>query len=186
MLTSVPLLLRIFVHFAPVRRELVALVHYKGSSIYRVYDGDTFGYISGGDIINLGNNSEGESIYGYNFSNENSTKKRDKPGVLSMINGKSGQGNGSHFFICTKDSPGIGNDHPVFGQVVNGMNVLNAIGTTATSASDYIPTKPVIIADCGQIINGKAYGLNMTPEVFFNIAIGGRHAIRSHHHQTFL
>ncbi|XP_074358682.1 peptidyl-prolyl cis-trans isomerase-like [Apium graveolens] len=74
------------------------------------------------------------------------------------------------FIITTKDSPALNEYYFVFGQVVRGMDVLNAISTITTLS--YVPTKPVIVADCGQIIDGKAYGLNMTPEVFLDIAIG--------------
>ncbi|KAL8157512.1 hypothetical protein AgCh_002283 [Apium graveolens] len=116
--------------------------------------------------------SKGESIYGDNFDVEKSVRKHDKPGTLTMNTGRKGAENGSHFIISTKDSPFLKENLPnVFGQVVSGLDVLNAITTTPTASSK--PIKPVIIADCGQLINGKAYGQNMTPEVFFDIAIGG-------------
>ncbi|KAL8157508.1 uncharacterized protein LOC141674195 [Apium graveolens] len=147
-------------------------LHYKGSSFYHVNPSDSIAYVLGGDIINKSDYSKGESIYGDNFDIEKSVKRPDKPGTLTMNTGRTGAGNGSHFIISTKDSPFLKQYYPnIFGQVVSGLDVLNAITTTPTNSN--VPTKLVIIADCGQLINGTAYGQNMTPEVFFDIAIGG-------------
>ncbi|XP_074337041.1 peptidyl-prolyl cis-trans isomerase 2-like [Apium graveolens] len=127
----------------------------------------------GGDIINKGDFRAGESIYGDNFDIEKSVRKHDKTGTMTMYTGASRQANTSHYMITTQDSPDLKQYYPnVFGQVVSGLDVLNAISTTPSPS--WRPTKPVIVADCGQIIDGKAYyGQNMTPEVFFDIEIGG-------------
>ncbi|KAL8157513.1 uncharacterized protein LOC141674211 [Apium graveolens] len=134
-------------------------LHYKGSSIYLAES--RMGYVLGGNI----NNEEGESIYGDNFDVEKSVRRHGKPGTMTMNTGITRPGNGSHFLISTKDST-FQNLPNVFGQVVSGLDVLNAITTSTTPTNPYLPIKPVIIADCGQLINE-------TPEVFFDIEIGG-------------
>ncbi|KAL8157514.1 hypothetical protein AgCh_002285 [Apium graveolens] len=127
------------------------------------------GYVTGGDFINKGDFRAGESIYGDNFDIEKSVRKHDKTGTMTMYTGASRQANTSHYMITTQDSPDLKQYYPnVFGQVVSGLDVLNAISTSCQW-----PTKPVIVADCRQIIDGKAYEQNMTLEVFFDIEIGG-------------
>lgn len=142
-------------------------LHYKGSNIHFV----SSDYIIGGDVTK-GDNYGGESIYGANFENEISVEKPRNTGSLMMNSGRKGEGNASEFIIKTKDVPSSLPRYYVFGQVVIGRNVLDAIANTTTKSSSRVPTKPVIISDCGQIINGKVVG--QSTEVFFDIAIGGK------------
>lgn len=140
-------------------------LHYKGSKIYIV---DNRGYIAGGALISQ-ITGEGESIYGADFKNENTVKKHDKPGTLSMFT--VGGNNASTFFISTADCPYLESQgFSVFGQVVKGMNVVYAIKNCTTTRE---PTKLVIIADCGQINNTEASEKKSEAEFFLDIAIGG-------------
>jgi cyclophilin family peptidyl-prolyl cis-trans isomerase len=78
--------------------------------------------VQGGDPTGRGSGGPG-----YKFGDEfDKTLKHDKPGVLSMANAGPGT-NGSQFFLTHVATPWLDGKHTVFGQIVEGLDVLMSI-----------------------------------------------------------
>ena len=119
-------------------------LHYKGSSFHRVI---TEFMAQGGDFT-AGNGTGGESIYGMKFPDENFTVKHTGRGDLSMANAGPNT-NGSQFFMTFIQTTWLDGKHTVFGKVVDGFPVLDALEAVGSSSG---ATKvPCVIADCGQL-----------------------------------
>lgn len=144
-------------------------LHYKGTIIDRVFP--HYGCIGGGMIAKAKYQGE-ESIYGGKVKGEFSGKKNDRPGMLSL--NPADNGNASTFFYITTKASYVLESNYVIGHVVNGLDVVKAIESIIPDANSK-PTKPVIIADCGQIINELIFpqNINTDTEVYFDIEIGG-------------
>jgi peptidylprolyl isomerase len=103
--------------------------------------------IQGGDFT-AGDGTGGESIYGTKFQDENFSRKHTKPGLLSMANSGPNT-NGSQFFITTVPCPWLDGKHVVFGEVVEGYEVVTALEKCGSDKGT--TSKPCKIADCGQL-----------------------------------
>ncbi|XP_057971654.1 peptidyl-prolyl cis-trans isomerase-like [Malania oleifera] len=117
-------------------------LHFKGSTFHRVIPDSM---CQGGDFTN---STGSELIYGQKFADENFIKKHTGPGVLSMANAGPNT-NSSQFFICTVKMSWLNGKHVVFGQVMEGLDVVKAIEKVGSSSRR--TSKPMKVADCSQL-----------------------------------
>lgn len=93
----------------------------------KFFDGTTFHRVLEGFMAQGGDpTGTGSGGPGYEFENEDSDLKFDKPGVLAMANAGRDT-NGSQFFITFVATPQLDGGYTIFGQVTDGMDVVNAI-----------------------------------------------------------
>jgi cyclophilin family peptidyl-prolyl cis-trans isomerase len=109
------------------------------------YNNLTFHRVIPGFVIQGGcPNGDGTGDPGYTIVDEiDSSLTHNEVGMLSMANEGPNTG-GSQFFITLKPQPYLNGKHTVFGKVIDGLDVVEAIGNVPTGAMGK-PLNPVII-----------------------------------------
>jgi peptidyl-prolyl cis-trans isomerase A (cyclophilin A) len=111
--------------------------YFDGTIFHRVIDGFM---IQGGDPLGQGTGGPG-----FTFADEFSPKLRhDRAGLLSMAN-RGPNTNGGQFFITLAATPWLDGKHSIFGEIVDGMDVVKRIGSTPTSKPGDRPVKPITV-----------------------------------------
>jgi peptidylprolyl isomerase len=108
-------------------KKLVEKGFYDGTIFHRVIDGFM---LQGGDPTGTGRGGPG-----YSIKDEFTKHNKNDRGTISMANAGPNTG-GSQFFINLVDNNYLDKAHPVFGKVVEGMDVVDKIGKVKTSAQD--------------------------------------------------
>jgi peptidylprolyl isomerase len=107
--------------------KLVKQGFYDGVIFHRVISGFM---LQGGDPTGTGMGGPG-----YNIMDEFTDHNRNDRGTISMANAGPNTG-GSQFFINLVNNSPLNSKHPVFGKVIEGMDVVDKIGKTRTDSND--------------------------------------------------
>lgn len=117
---------------------------FKGSGFHRIINNFM---AQGGDFTNH-NGTGGKSIYGTKFEDENFKLLHTEPYLLSMANAGKNT-NGSQFFITFVNCDWLDGKHVVFGKVVDGEGVVDALHKQGSGQGQ--PKSKCTITDCGEI-----------------------------------
>ena len=113
--------------------KLVKEGFYDGLTFHRIISGFM---IQGGCPNGNGTGGPGHTIKGEFSMNGVKNDLKHTPGVLSMARSMAPDSAGSQFFIMHKTSPHLDGQYATFGQVIEGMDVVNKLAEVATDYSD--------------------------------------------------
>jgi len=117
---------------------------YKGSNVHRIVPDFV---LQMGDVTN-GDGTGGRSVFGERFNDEEFILSHRAPGWVAMAN-HGPDTNNSQFYIMLTKARWLDGKHVVFGKVIQGFNVIEALGEVPSSSKTAVPDKKVTIIDCG-------------------------------------
>ncbi|WP_182897845.1 peptidylprolyl isomerase [Microbispora sp. H10830] len=146
-----PKTVRNFVELAEGTREWTHPETGEKQTNAKLYDGTIFHRVINGFMIQGGDPlGQGVGGPGYSFDDEIHPENQfNRPYLLAMANAgkRFGKGtNGSQFFITMSPQPHLNQGHTIFGEVIEGTEVVDAIGKTATGRNDR-PVNDVVLEE---------------------------------------
>lgn len=133
--------------------SLVNKGFYNGLCFHRVIEGFM---IQGGDPKGNGTGGPGYSIRGEFAKNGFKNNLKHKRGVISMARSMMPNSAGSQFFIMHADAPHLDGQYAAFGQVIDGMDVIDKIASVNVDYNDK-PLRDQIIESVTVDTNGEEY-----------------------------
>ena len=149
---AAPMTVMNIVSIARGYKKAGGILHYKNTIVHRVVPDFV---VQMGDITNE-NGAGGKSIYGERFDDEEFTLSHRAPGWVSMANHGENTNN-SQFFILLTKARWLDGKHVVFGKVVSGFDVVEAIGEVPVNPENSVPHHKILIKDCGVNILSSRY-----------------------------
>ena len=128
-------------------RNFISLINkgfYNGVGFHRIIKGFM---IQGGDPEGNGTGGPGYCIKGEFTSNGFQNDLKHTPGVLSMARTMIPDSAGSQFFIMHETSPHLDGEYAAFGQVIEGMDVVDKIANVRTGWFGDAPVEPQIMKE---------------------------------------
>ena len=165
--TKVPMTVASFIGLATGQR---AWIDYTTGAVRKdpFYNGVTFHRVIAGFMNQTGSRKgDGTDGPGYAFKDEfDASLRHDGAYVVSMANsGK--HTNGSQFFITAAATSWLNDKHSVFGRVIAGQTVIDAINATPTGAGD-VPVTPIVIQSIS-VYGASLAGFNLSPPSLPNV-----------------
>ena len=110
------------------------------------YAGSTFDNVIDG-FIAQGGSTDGDSIYGERFADENLNLRHTKRGTLAMSN-TGPNSNGTRFYVTFIETPWLNGYNQIIGELTNGDDVLSKIEAAGSRSGE--PSTTFTISKCGE------------------------------------
>jgi cyclophilin family peptidyl-prolyl cis-trans isomerase len=119
---------------------------YRGTEFHRILDGFM---VQGGDFVAFDGTGGYSPLTGSTLPDESFAIRHDRPGRVSMANRGLKHTSGSQFFITLAATNHLDGKHVCFGQVVEGMDVVQAMTMVERDGSRPVTLQRIVVVDCG-------------------------------------
>ena len=174
--TEAPVIITLHPDKAPITCEnfesLISEGFYNGLTFHRVIDGFM---AQGGDPSGNGTGSSQKTIKGEFSSNGVNNDLKHKRGTVSMARTDDKDGASCQFFICYADRPDLDGSYAAFGEVTEGMEVIDKFlevnRTYAANGEKSVPVRPIVI-DSAEMTDPDSNGDPRVKLVMRTIPVG--------------